>query len=41
MGNYLSQKIAAVQRLLLGISLTDWLVAGIVAKQTSGPVKAA
>src|ERR1700686_4820353 len=31
MGDYLSHKIDAVQRLLLGNSLTDWLVAGIVA----------
>ena len=31
MGDYLRQKIEAVQRLLLGNSLTDWLVAGIVA----------
>jgi small-conductance mechanosensitive channel len=31
MGDYLSQKIAAVQRLLLGNSLKDWLAAGIVA----------
>jgi small-conductance mechanosensitive channel len=31
MGDYLSQKTAAVQRLLLGNSLTDWLVAGLVA----------
>jgi small-conductance mechanosensitive channel len=30
MGEYLSNKIEAVQRLLLGNSLTDWLVAGIV-----------
>jgi len=31
MGEYLSRKIEAVQLLLLGNSLTDWLVAGIVA----------
>ncbi len=31
MGEYLSRKIEAAQRLLLGNSLTDWLVAGIVA----------
>ena len=31
MGEYLSHKIEAVQLLLLGNSLTDWLVAGIVA----------
>src|ERR1700730_4663987 len=31
MRDYLSQKIEAVHRLLLGNSLTDWLVAGIVA----------
>jgi len=31
MGEYLSHKIEAAQRLLLGNSLTDWLVAGIVA----------
>jgi len=31
MGEYLSHKIEAVQRLLLGNSLMDWLVAGIVA----------
>jgi small-conductance mechanosensitive channel len=31
MGDYLSQKIEAVHRLLLGNSLTDWLAAGIVA----------
>jgi small-conductance mechanosensitive channel len=31
MGEYLSHKIDAAQRLLLGHSLTDWLVAGIVA----------
>jgi small-conductance mechanosensitive channel len=31
MGEYLSHKIDVVQRLLLGNSLTDWLVAGIVA----------
>src|ERR1700736_3100025 len=31
MGDYLSQKIDSVQRLLLGNSLTDWLAAGIVA----------
>jgi small-conductance mechanosensitive channel len=31
MGEYLSHKIDAAQRLLLGNSLTDWLVAGIVA----------
>jgi small-conductance mechanosensitive channel len=31
MGEYLSQKIEAVHRLLLGNSLTDWLAAGIVA----------
>jgi small-conductance mechanosensitive channel len=31
MGDYLRQKIEAVQRLLLGNTLTDWLVAGIVA----------
>jgi len=31
MGDYLRQKIEALQRLLLGNSLTDWLVAGIVA----------
>jgi small-conductance mechanosensitive channel len=30
MGEYLSHKIEAVQLLLLGNSLTDWLVAGIV-----------
>jgi small-conductance mechanosensitive channel len=31
MGEYLSHKIEAAQRLLLGNSLTDWLAAGIVA----------
>jgi small-conductance mechanosensitive channel len=31
MRDYLSQKIEALERLLLGNSLTDWLVAGIVA----------
>ena len=31
MGEYLSHKVEAVQRLLLGNSLMDWLVAGIVA----------
>ncbi len=31
MGDYLSHKIAALQRLLLGNSLMDWLAAGIVA----------
>jgi small-conductance mechanosensitive channel len=31
MGDYLSQKAEAVQRLLLGNSLMDWIVAGIVA----------
>src|SRR5580704_18898292 len=31
MGAYLSQKIEAAQRLLLGNSLMDWMAAGIVA----------
>ncbi|MEA3196881.1 MAG: hypothetical protein QOF32_933, partial [Gammaproteobacteria bacterium] len=31
MGDYLSHKIEAVQRLLLANSVTDWLVTGIVA----------
>ena len=31
MGDYLSHKIAALQRLLLGNSLMDWLAAGILA----------
>src|ERR1700736_2491255 len=31
MSDYLAHKIDAVQRLLLGNSLSDWLIAGIVA----------
>jgi small-conductance mechanosensitive channel len=31
MGDFLSHKIDAVQRLMLGNSLTDWLIAGVVA----------